>query len=309
YLEVDQNYNQGWTATLDEKTLTPVRLDGWQQGFVLPAGPGGTGALSFPPAASYHLALVGSLAAIVALLALTGWSFLRRGTGSAPDGSPPDQGGAALAVPVRAWQAWLGLLGVTALLFVVSGPMALAVPVLAGLGWLVARRWASLPVLAMLAFAGMAVSGLLAALRTTGSGLLGTFGAPAEACALVALAAALVPAVPVRRASKPRPFGVIDELSCYFDSSEEPNNVHLELWLPGHLDGARLSEAVRGLLDGEPAARVRRAAGRRWRRRYAWEVPAEADRDPLSVTNWRTGAELDAARVRFLAAAPPLGGA
>jgi len=306
YLEVHQNYNQGWTATLDEKTLTPVRLDGWQQGFVLPAGPGGTVALSFRPAASYHLALVGSLAAIVALLVLTGWSFLRRGTGSQPDGSPPDQGGAALAVPVRAWQAWLGLLGVTALLFVVSGPMALAVPVLAGLGWLVARRWASLPVLAMLAFAGMAVSGLLAALRPTGSGLLGTFGAPAEACALVALAAALVPAVPVRRASKPRPFGVIDELSCYFDSSEEPNNVHLELWLPGHLDGARLSEAVRGLLDGEPAARVRRAAGRRWRRRYAWDVPAEADHDPLSVTNWRTGAELDAARVRFLAAAPPL---
>jgi hypothetical protein len=139
-----------------------------------------------------------SLAAIVLLLALTGWSFRPRRPGSWPDGPPPEPGGAALAVPVRAWQAWLGLLGVTALLFVAGGPMALAVPVLACVGWLAARRWASLPALALLAFAAMATSGLLAAVRPNGSGLLGTFGAPAQACALVALAAALTPAVAVR---------------------------------------------------------------------------------------------------------------
>ena len=38
FLEVHENYNQGWTATLGGRELAPVRLDGWQQGFVLPAG-------------------------------------------------------------------------------------------------------------------------------------------------------------------------------------------------------------------------------------------------------------------------------
>jgi arabinofuranan 3-O-arabinosyltransferase len=319
YLEVHQNYNQGWGATLDGRALTPVRLDGWQQGFVLPAGPGGTVTLSFRPAASYHLALVVSLIAAALLLAVIAWSFISRRSraeGAAldwPDGWRPPGGAAPptspspLSVPARAWRAWLGLLGVAALLFAVGGPVVLAVPVLAGLGWLVAAgRRPSLPVLAALAFAGMAASGLLAAARPTGAGLLGSFGGPAQACALVALAAVLIPAAPVRRRSPLRGFGVVDELSCYFDSPAEPNNVHLEVWLPGRLDEARLRQAVADLLAAQPSARARRVAGHRWRRGYAWEAPPQADGDPVSVTNWRTGAELDAARVRFLATAPPL---
>jgi hypothetical protein len=57
----------------------------------------------------------------------------------------------------------------------------------------------------MLAFAGLAAAGLLSAVRPFGEGLLGPFGWPAQACALVALAAALMPdvAVPVRRPSDP----------------------------------------------------------------------------------------------------------
>ncbi len=39
YLEVHENYNQGWAATLNGRPLAAVRLDGWQQGFVVPAGP------------------------------------------------------------------------------------------------------------------------------------------------------------------------------------------------------------------------------------------------------------------------------
>ena len=37
YLEAHENYNSGWAATLNGQDLTPVRLDGWQQGFVVPA--------------------------------------------------------------------------------------------------------------------------------------------------------------------------------------------------------------------------------------------------------------------------------
>jgi hypothetical protein len=41
----------------------------------------------------------------------------------------------------------------------------------------------------------MAASGLLSAVRPFGSSLFGSFSGPAQACALVALAAALTPAV------------------------------------------------------------------------------------------------------------------
>ncbi len=77
YLEVHENYNPGWAATLNGQQLTPVRLDGWQQAFVVPAGAGGTVTLSFRPAATYHLVLVASLLAVALLLAITAWSFTR----------------------------------------------------------------------------------------------------------------------------------------------------------------------------------------------------------------------------------------
>ena len=106
----------------------------------------------------------------------------------------------------RRWpnRGWLGLLAVAALIFVAGGPVALTVPLLAWLAWRPARSpsgrapadW--LPVVAV---AGMVVSGLLSAVRPFGEGLFGPFGWLAQACALVALAAALMPAVagPARR--------------------------------------------------------------------------------------------------------------
>ena len=47
------------------------------------------------------------------------------------------------------------------------------------------------------AAAGLVVAGPLSAVRPFGDGLFGPFGWPAQACALVALAAALLPAVAV----------------------------------------------------------------------------------------------------------------
>ena len=223
YLEVHENYNPGWSAALNGRQLTPARLDGWQQGFIVPAGPGGAITLSFRPAAAYHLALVISMLAVALLLAITAWSFLgrpRRGVfGSGRDAgeasglavprgwSPPPPPAAVGASPAGQWRAWLGILGVAALIFVAGGPVALAVPLLACLAWLLPRPPGRTtardprPWLPLLAFAGLVASGLLSAARPFGSGLLGPFGGPAQACALVALAAALIPAaaVPVRR--------------------------------------------------------------------------------------------------------------
>jgi NRPS condensation-like uncharacterized protein len=101
-------------------------------------------------------------------------------------------------------------------------------------------------------------------------------------------------------------FCVVDELTCYFDSPAEPANVHLEAWLPGHLDPDRLRDAVATVLTALPRARVRRAPGGWWRTGYTWTVPPEADLDPVSVLSWRTEPDLDLARAGFLATAPPL---
>jgi NRPS condensation-like uncharacterized protein len=103
-----------------------------------------------------------------------------------------------------------------------------------------------------------------------------------------------------------RGFSILDELNCYFDSRAEPNNVHVEIWLPGHLDADMLRAAVTATLAAQPRAGARRADGRWWRSGYEWEFPAAADADPVSTGYWRTEAELDRARERFLATAPPV---
>jgi hypothetical protein len=61
--------------------------------------------------------------------------------------------------------------------------------------------------LPLVAFAGMVASGLLSAVRPFGAGPLGPFGGPAQACALVALAAALTPAGPACRRPAREPAG------------------------------------------------------------------------------------------------------
>ncbi len=198
YLEVHENYNSGWAATLNGRALTPVRLDGWQQGFIVPTGPGGAITLSFRPAKAYHVALIASLVAVAILLAITGWSFIAR----ARRGAGPDAG-SGLAVPDGHRRAWLGVLGVTAVIFVAGGPVALAVPVLAYLAGRPRSPGRPRAWLPWVAFAGMVTSGLLSAARPFGAGLLGPFGGPAQACALIALAAALTPAVSVPSGRRP----------------------------------------------------------------------------------------------------------
>ncbi|MDR2985625.1 MAG: alpha-(1-_3)-arabinofuranosyltransferase family protein, partial [Nocardiopsaceae bacterium] len=68
YLELHQNENAGWTATMNGKTLRPVRLDGWQQGFVMPAGKGGVVTLSFAPVKFYHVWIILSAAGVLGLV-------------------------------------------------------------------------------------------------------------------------------------------------------------------------------------------------------------------------------------------------
>jgi NRPS condensation-like uncharacterized protein len=102
------------------------------------------------------------------------------------------------------------------------------------------------------------------------------------------------------------PFGLLDELSCYYDTQAEPNNLHLEARVPGPVDYQALRQAVAGALAAAPRARGRMAAGRSFRCRYTWEVPPVPDIDPLSRATWSDEQELATLRTRFLATAPPL---
>ncbi len=74
YVQVAQNFNSGWVATLDGQVLTPVRLDGWQQGWLLPAGAAGTMTMTFTPDHGYRAALLigGLLLVLLFLLASVG---------------------------------------------------------------------------------------------------------------------------------------------------------------------------------------------------------------------------------------------
>ncbi len=71
-LAVPESVNPGWTArTGDGSLLSPVTVNGWQQGWVLPPGTAGTVTLAFSSNTLYRAGLVGGLAllAVVALLA------------------------------------------------------------------------------------------------------------------------------------------------------------------------------------------------------------------------------------------------
>ena len=70
-LVVPESVNPGWVAhTADGAALTPVVVNGWQQGWVVPAGEQGTVTLSFPSNATYRTALTAGLCLLPLLLAM-----------------------------------------------------------------------------------------------------------------------------------------------------------------------------------------------------------------------------------------------
>jgi arabinofuranan 3-O-arabinosyltransferase len=65
-LSMPENANNGWVATMDGRELPRVRVDGWQQAWVVPAGSGGTVTLEFAPDGQYRQGLlIGGLAAVL----------------------------------------------------------------------------------------------------------------------------------------------------------------------------------------------------------------------------------------------------
>jgi len=70
-LVVPESVNPGWVAhSADGAALTPVIVNGWQQGWVVPAGEQGRITLSFPSDRLYRAGLATGLALLPVLLAL-----------------------------------------------------------------------------------------------------------------------------------------------------------------------------------------------------------------------------------------------
>ncbi|MFI5660553.1 alpha-(1-_3)-arabinofuranosyltransferase family protein [Streptomyces sp. NPDC051684] len=174
YLTMYENANDGWEATLDGKKLTSLRLDGWQQAWLVPGGASGTIKLSYAPARTYEVGLFASGAALLALGALCLWR--RKDTEQEPPLPPPAPG------------RLIGTALLTALGIVIAGPWAALAPALALLAW--KRHTLLVP----LAFLTMAAAGAVAA-TTAGEPVregAGAYSTAAQLLALVALFAALV---------------------------------------------------------------------------------------------------------------------
>jgi arabinofuranan 3-O-arabinosyltransferase len=83
---VPESINAGWVARTGAGTrLTPVAVNGWQQGWVVPPGTSGTITLTFAPNSLYRTGLAGGLA-LLPLVALMAWWPRRR---KPPDDDPP----------------------------------------------------------------------------------------------------------------------------------------------------------------------------------------------------------------------------
>lgn len=126
-LSTTRNANRGWQATLNGTPLEVQQVEGWAQGWLVPAGEGGTVEITYLPERSYVAVLVGGLAvtglALLLALFLLMRTRLRPGYPLEPNPAP------------EAWSRRRQVVGVVAglpLLWLLGGVPAVAALVLVG---------------------------------------------------------------------------------------------------------------------------------------------------------------------------------
>jgi arabinofuranan 3-O-arabinosyltransferase len=88
-LAVRENVNPGWHASVDGRTLTPIVVDGWQQGWVVPAGLGGEIVLEFPADTAYRAGMLVGAGTLLLVLVLAFVPARRRGAHAVTDPGQP----------------------------------------------------------------------------------------------------------------------------------------------------------------------------------------------------------------------------
>ncbi|MET9224413.1 alpha-(1-_3)-arabinofuranosyltransferase [Lentzea sp. NPDC003310] len=171
-LVVPENVNDGWTATLNGQVLEKVRVDGWQQAYVLPEGDGGVVALDFGPDTRYRTGLLVGVLGVLAVLVLAALPVGRRVAFVAPSAS-----------------RWL-VVAMLVLLAVLGGML----PIVAVIACLLAREfWAAAP--KVIAVAGVALGSVVAVLgRVLGHGQEWAYIPLTQASLLVAVSAVVAAA-------------------------------------------------------------------------------------------------------------------
>jgi arabinofuranan 3-O-arabinosyltransferase len=114
-LVVPESINPGWAAhSSDGTTLTPITVNGWQQGWLVPANASGPITLAFASNTPYRIGLFGGLALLPLLVLLAFWPVRR-----------PRQD----AQPAKPWQPGPIAAGVAvvAMGFAISGVVGVAV--------------------------------------------------------------------------------------------------------------------------------------------------------------------------------------
>ena len=195
---IPESTNVGWTArSTDGLDATPVVVDGWQQGWILPAGAESTLTLEFTTDRWYRLGIFGGLALLVPLFALALWPLSRR-RGSDPGPSS------------RTWRSpAVGFAGVLAAAVVVAGAAGAAVVVVGAAGVVaVARRRGRRAASRLLVGTAGGATMIAMALLSTGpwrspDGYVG-HSYLIQLAALVGLVAVGLAALPLRDASQRR---------------------------------------------------------------------------------------------------------
>jgi arabinofuranan 3-O-arabinosyltransferase len=182
YLEIHENYNKGWQATLNGQILTPVTLDGWQQGFVVPAGEGGQIILTYLPDFLYNIVIaIGIIAVIILLVLLTLTLFGKINQSQDFEESAPNK------IKSKAIFFVIGL--ITA--FLIGGPALIVVPIVAFISYKTSDRY----MITKLAFISLTLAGIISAIDiglNAQSGV-GSFGYVAQILSIFALSCALLP--------------------------------------------------------------------------------------------------------------------
>jgi arabinofuranan 3-O-arabinosyltransferase len=153
YLALTEGYNAGWRAIADGRELRPVRLDGWRQGWALPAGGTTAVELTFTPGRTHRLGLLLGLLAALALVPLALVGPRRRARAPEPEGDDPlaAPAGAARRRDLRVRSAVAGA--------VVGGVLAGGAGVVVGVAvGFVPGRWRAAAAGGALALAGIVLA-------------------------------------------------------------------------------------------------------------------------------------------------------
>jgi arabinofuranan 3-O-arabinosyltransferase len=134
-----EGFNPGWHATIDGVELESVRVDGWRQGFAVPAGTSGRVEAEFVPGRWYAAGLVVGGVLVLGLVLLLGWLRLRAPARPVTDAASTSPG--TSVVPTRwAGSTWLRSAAVVALLLLLGGGAGLVAAVVVGALLLRVRR-------------------------------------------------------------------------------------------------------------------------------------------------------------------------